>query len=364
MFSKNLTFEGFNMQLKQPFFALSSLSLAVLLGACGGGSSSSSVPIPNIATTSTVSGSVPGTLIEAFCSNGTYFRTQSTDDGTNEHPFSIDIPSGVDCRLVMTTNEDDAVNRVITAVQMSASGVISGLFNVNSDFDLGYIPLELDPSNIIDANGDHVVDSPLILSLTLPDGVVIRDVAYDPLDVDGDDIPDTYEDDDGDGEFNREDDDDDNDGIDDVDEEDYNDTDSDGIDDIYDQDDDNDGLSDDMDSDDDNDGISDDDDDDHDDDNETSFNTVYFPVASYSLTDGRLLAAQCAQCHGTNGQSNNGWDSLAGESAAELIEEMREIKAGDEDPIMQAQAHGYSDAEIQALATWFATQPDADEDDD
>jgi cytochrome c553 len=76
------------------------------------------------------------------------------------------------------------------------------------------------------------------------------------------------------------------------------------------------------------------------------------PVVEYSLTAGRLLASQCAQCHGTNGNSVNGLESLAGSD--EVYDEMLEIRAGDEDPIMQAQAHGYTLSEIGALAAYFA----------
>ncbi|MEA1988770.1 MAG: hypothetical protein U9N57_06145 [Pseudomonadota bacterium] len=125
---------------------------------------------------------------------------------------------------------------------------------------------------------------------------------------------------------------------------------------MYDRDDDNDGLNDDVDSDDDGDGISDDDDDDHYDDYDSGVDSVYTPVTDYSVTAGRLLASQCAQCHGTNGSSTNSWDSIAGESAAELVSEMLDIQAGEEDLIMQAQAHGYTLAEIEALASWLATQ--------
>lgn len=183
------------------------------------------------------------------------------------------------------------------------------------------------------------------------------------MDDDDDGIPNVYEDDDNDGEFNLEDEDDDNDGILDDDDEDDHDRDDDGVDDLYDRDDDNDGIYDDEDDDDDNDGIRDEDDDDYDDDYDTSSSTTtdYTPVSAYTVTPGRLLAAQCAQCHGTNGQSVNSWDSIAGESEAELVEYMMEFKSGAEDePIMEAQAHGYSTAEIEALAAWLATQSYSD----
>lgn len=340
------------MQLKRPFFALSSMSFAVLLGACGGGSSSSTEPTSTtISSTSSISGTVPGTLIEAFCSDGTYYKVQSTDDGSTEHPFTLELPSAVDCRLVMITNEDDENHKVISAISFDNGSSRGGLINLTTDFAMGFVNL---PTTYVvndDANGDHVLDSPIVQSITDIDGVQVREVSFDPLDEDGDDIPNYYEDDDGDGDYNGNDSDYDN----------SDDNDKDGIDDIYDHDDDNDGLKDEVDADDDNDGINDTDEDDHQDTVDTS---VYTPVEDYTLTQGRLLASQCAQCHGTNGNSVNGWDSLAGESASELIEEMREIKAGDEDPIMQAQAHGYSDAEIQALAAWFASQTETEDSDD
>lgn len=353
------------MTIKQAPFVLSGITMAILLASCGGGGSSdATTSLTTSSTTSVVSGTVPGTLIEAFCADGTYYHVNSTSDGTSEHPFSISLPNNVNCRLVMTTNEDNTANRVITAIQINSGSVTSGLINMSEDFNLGYVPLSLTRAGV-DLDDDGVADSPLQVPLTLPDGVVLLDVSSDSLDKDGDDIPDLYNDDDNDGQFNSEDADDDNDGTNDVDEVDNHDSDGDGIDDMYDRDDDNDGTNDDVDSDDDGDGISDDDDDDHNDDYDSSVDTVYTPVTDYAVTAGRLLASQCAQCHGTNGSSTNSWDSISGESASELIEEMLEFTSGQEDePIMEAQAHGYTDAEIQALASWLATQSSSDNDDD
>lgn len=341
-------------------FLLSGVSAALLLASCGGGSSSSTSITSSDTTTSSavISGTVPGTKIEAFCADGSYYTVNSTDDGTSQHPFSLTVPAGVDCHLVMTTNENDPVNRIVTPIEIESGTVASGVINTSVGFALGYVPLALNLSDIVDSNGDGVTDTPLRISPVIPDGVAILELSLDPLDDDRDGIPNIYEDDDNDGEYNQEDSDDDNDGIPDSEEADNSDSDGDGIDDLYDRDDDNDGLTDDVDSDDDNDGTPDSEDSDHDDDNETSSSsTVYTPVSAYTASVGRLLASQCAQCHGTNGHSVNSWDSLAGESASELVEEMLEIKAGEEAPIMQAQAHGYSDAEIRALAEWFATQP-------
>jgi cytochrome c553 len=71
---------------------------------------------------------------------------------------------------------------------------------------------------------------------------------------------------------------------------------------------------------------------------------------------GRLLAAQCAQCHGTGGQSASGIDSLAGESASELYSEMLEMKySQDTGDIMHRQARGYTEEQIRLIANYYAT---------
>jgi len=35
---------------------------------------------------------------------------------TNQHPFEIELPQHTNCRLVMTTNENDPANRVISPI--------------------------------------------------------------------------------------------------------------------------------------------------------------------------------------------------------------------------------------------------------
>ncbi|MEA2027720.1 MAG: hypothetical protein U9N49_01920 [Campylobacterota bacterium] len=74
---------------------------------------------------------------------------------------------------------------------------------------------------------------------------------------------------------------------------------------------------------------------------------------SYTPDSGRLLGSQCAQCHGTNGVSVNGWDSIAGED--DLADEIY-----DDEPIMSAQAHGYTSEEITLIGNWLKTLPKND----
>ena len=75
---------------------------------------------------------------------------------------------------------------------------------------------------------------------------------------------------------------------------------------------------------------------------------------------GRNLAATCANCHGTNGVSVGEVESLAGKPADELVRKMTEFKTGAKPAtIMHQLAKGYTDAQIQSVAAWFAAQKPA-----
>lgn len=72
--------------------------------------------------------------------------------------------------------------------------------------------------------------------------------------------------------------------------------------------------------------------------------------------NGRLLASNCFQCHGTNGQGP-GFDKLAGKSANSIYSDLKEFQSGKEgDGIMAKHALGYTDAQLQALSQWLSTQ--------
>lgn len=73
----------------------------------------------------------------------------------------------------------------------------------------------------------------------------------------------------------------------------------------------------------------------------------------------RLLAAQCAQCHGTNGYAVGDMDELAGESAKDLYEDLRDMKSEDRpENIMDHQALGYTDDQIRRIARYYASLPE------
>lgn len=78
-------------------------------------------------------------------------------------------------------------------------------------------------------------------------------------------------------------------------------------------------------------------------------------LALAATEDDRLLASQCLGCHAADTTGKGGFERLNGESAAEIAEEMSEMRSkavgGN---IMHQQARGYTDAQIQRIAHWFA----------
>jgi sulfide dehydrogenase cytochrome subunit len=76
-------------------------------------------------------------------------------------------------------------------------------------------------------------------------------------------------------------------------------------------------------------------------------------------TVNRLLASQCAQCHGTNGYALGEIDELAGEDAKDLYEDLSDMKGEDRpEDIMDHQALGYTDEQIRRIASYYAGLPE------
>ena len=85
-----------------------------------------------------------------------------------------------------------------------------------------------------------------------------------------------------------------------------------------------------------------------------------FTAASAQAADAahiRSLAATCAACHGTNGVAQPGMESLAGKSKEDLQQKMLDYKSGKKPATLMHQlAKGYSDEQIEQLASYFAAQ--------
>ena len=72
---------------------------------------------------------------------------------------------------------------------------------------------------------------------------------------------------------------------------------------------------------------------------------------------GRDIAANCANCHGTDGRSRGAMPSLAGRDKAEIVLYVREFRDGKRpSTVMQQLAKGYTDAQIEAAAAYIAAQ--------
>ncbi len=81
---------------------------------------------------------------------------------------------------------------------------------------------------------------------------------------------------------------------------------------------------------------------------ERSRTTTPSTIAQPANTEGRLLASNCFQCHGTLG--TGGFDSIRGSEASEVLEYM--TKAANRD-IMAAHAQGYTRAQLQSIIAYL-----------
>ena len=93
------------------------------------------------------------------------------------------------------------------------------------------------------------------------------------------------------------------------------------------------------------------------------FVAVTAAIASESVAQGtppgasRDLAATCAGCHGTRGASQGAIPTLAGMEPQAMVSRMQEFKAGTRPgTVMPQLAKGYTDQQIESIASWFAAQ--------
>ncbi len=73
-------------------------------------------------------------------------------------------------------------------------------------------------------------------------------------------------------------------------------------------------------------------------------------------TRARFMAANCAYCHGPEGKSRGAIPDLAGIDKDYFVSQMKAFKTGERpSTVMSKHAQGYTDAEYEALGTWFST---------
>ena len=75
------------------------------------------------------------------------------------------------------------------------------------------------------------------------------------------------------------------------------------------------------------------------------------PAAADSM-DPLMLANPCAGCHGTDGKSKGAMPTINGKSKSFIAKALRDFRDGKKpSTLMQRIAKGYSDAQIDALAS-------------
>ena len=82
-------------------------------------------------------------------------------------------------------------------------------------------------------------------------------------------------------------------------------------------------------------------------------------LSAHAQENGRNLAAGCAICHGTLGKPAPGAPliPLAGLPQDHIATQMRAFRDGKRPAtVMHQIAKGYTDAQIDAMAAWFAAQ--------
>ena len=83
------------------------------------------------------------------------------------------------------------------------------------------------------------------------------------------------------------------------------------------------------------------------------------PASSKEALYTQGLAATCANCHGTNGKAVEGSSvtSIAGLDKSYIAAQMKAFKTGTRPAtVMHQISKGYSDAQIETLAAYFAAQ--------
>ncbi len=73
------------------------------------------------------------------------------------------------------------------------------------------------------------------------------------------------------------------------------------------------------------------------------------------MASGAVLTNTCYSYHGTDGKSVGDMPTIAGKSEKFIAEKLKSFRKGTDDPtVMNRIAKGFTDAEIEAIAKFFA----------
>jgi len=84
---------------------------------------------------------------------------------------------------------------------------------------------------------------------------------------------------------------------------------------------------------------------------------VWIAAASVASAEPPAGAAACSGCHPSAARGPSPVTRLAGRDRAEIIKAMQDFRSGARTgTVMDRIAKGFTDAEIQAIAAWWASQ--------
>jgi len=85
--------------------------------------------------------------------------------------------------------------------------------------------------------------------------------------------------------------------------------------------------------------------------------TVPFASIAQGADAGRDLAGSCSACHNITGHAVTGMPAIAGRSRENLLRTLKDFKEGKRPAtVMQQLAKGYTDAQLELIAAYFAAQ--------
>lgn len=88
-----------------------------------------------------------------------------------------------------------------------------------------------------------------------------------------------------------------------------------------------------------------------------AFGLVVAPVAAHAADPIAVMADACSGCHGTDGHSVGAMPAFSNKKLDELKTMLKEYKAGKREPtVMDRIAKAYSDEQLDAIATYFASR--------
>ncbi|GAB3186050.1 c-type cytochrome [Hydrogenophaga aquatica] len=79
--------------------------------------------------------------------------------------------------------------------------------------------------------------------------------------------------------------------------------------------------------------------------------------AQAQVSQVKVWAAACANCHGTDGRAQPGMEALAGKDKDEMVQKLLDFKSGRKPAtIMHQLSKGYTDEQLKDIAAYFAAQ--------